>query len=884
MEGGMKRLWIILLLVGLSIGLVNATPYVDPDLLQIQFEERMRVTEPGPLGFDYGQRDARNVADSVLTVEYLQLLDWLTTMQELNPGPNFGGQHEGETTTWNIIQTDNTQEALRDWAHYARVTGDLERYRTNIDAAWEYTLNFPAYLEEGGGNPNYYRVHNCGWALVAAMEYTEAYGENPNYRAYADSCARYLDRWRLNLSGALNPLAAGFGAGALHTFGVWRDNADWEEGGEEIATGVKEWIEASPNRLNSNETWAMSGGTAMWGVITALFLDDIEAGEEWLPEYLPFMDTYSGPGNWNNSWTVWYGFAWNRAHQVLGTQETLDNAIEVADYILSEAERDDDAGVPGTEGGNHHLDDQSWTSAYQVWYELEQLIHYQPLGEDPVAVDIVGMPEDWPLIIGVEMPLDAVIANAGLQPAPMVTLSCELTFTFPNESSTISDIPVPFGTVVTQSLGSWTPEEEGDATITIDVTSANDVNLDNNYLERTYTVFPARYISGVVSDSLTGEPVAGTIHWTQLEIEPVRSGDVDVNAETGEYSIPVAPGIYVLDAYPSVTPYPSRTVQVTVTNSDISDLDFDIPASRVMLISDYANTEHDSLISEAFAANGYETYVWRIPERGLPGVETQAASLDLLVWGIPQASEVSFDEDEWANVESFLGDVENRYGVLFQGDGVMQSLNAEQKTALEIEDEQVDLLATLIAGIPESPILVTDSLFVGGITPQQAVDGVSSISEDAAPIGDYLPFDSMAGQALDWDDKIGAIILGFGLEGLNDVDGRFVSRSEFVGRLIQWFGQSVEVAESEDLRVLLPADWRIHAYPNPFNSALKIEVIAPFDSHLVLFDILGREVHSWRVGGDHTLIWKAQDVASGMYFLQLQAASETRMQKVMLLR
>ncbi len=433
----MRLLLSVLMLSVMIVSVSSGTPYVDPEQLQLEFEQRMLSVEIGPQDFS-GQRDTRSVADSVLTVEYLQLLDWLTTMQELEPGLNYGGQHEGETTTWNVIQTDNTQEALRDWSHYARITGDLERYQVNVDAAWVYILNFPAYLEEGGGNPNYYRVHNCGWAVVAAKEYTEAYGENETYLAYADSCARYLDQWRLSLNGALNPLAQSFGAGALHTYALWRENAEWEAAAEEIATGVKQWIEADPNRLNYNETWAMSAGTAMWGVITALFLDDPAAGQAWLPTYLPYMDTYSGPGSWNNSWTVWYGFAWNRAHQVLETQETLDNAIEVADYILLEAERDDDAGVPGTEGGNYHLDDQSWTSAYQVWYELEQLIHYQPLGEDAVAVGIAGLQESWPLIQGVEISLLAQIANGGLLPSYPDQMLASLVFTAPGHSSTVN--------------------------------------------------------------------------------------------------------------------------------------------------------------------------------------------------------------------------------------------------------------------------------------------------------------------------------------------------------------------------------------------------------------------------------------------------------------
>ncbi|HEX03552.1 MAG TPA: T9SS type A sorting domain-containing protein, partial [Bacteroidetes bacterium] len=439
-------------------------------------------------------------------------------------------------------------------------------------------------------------------------------------------------------------------------------------------------------------------------------------------------------------------------------------------------------------------------------------------------------------------------------------------------------------TMVTQSVGNWTPTQIGEALVTITVDSPGDVDPDNNYLERTFDVLPARVISGVLADSLSGDPLQGSIYWTQLDIEPVRSGVVEVDELTGEYSFIVAAGQYSLISIPDVTPYPPRTVQVVVTDSDLPNTDFLIPPSRVMVISDNDEASTDSLLMDAFAENDYDTYLWRIDERGMPGSEIQAESLDMLVWSLPQDTEVSFDEDEWGEVQDFRDDITERYGMIFNGDGVMQALSDDQKSELGVEGGEVDIIAQIIAGHDESPFLTSDSLLIAGILWQQDVDEVISDSENASPVGEFIPFGYLAGQALDRDDQIKTTVFGFGMEGINDLDGRFVSRTVFLGRIINWFGLTTEVDEGKDSRVKLPVDFSMSAYPNPFNASLRIQVHTSTESELLLFDILGREVSRWRVDGSSTVLFHAHEVASGMYFLRLDSGSSVIVQKVMLLR
>ena len=104
--------------------------------------------------------------------EVNQTCAWLVT-QQITSGGNLGGieEYEGSTT---VVESDNTQEAIWMWSRYAELTGDLTKYQTNIDHAWTYLNNFPAW-NEGGSITNYYTTYNCAWGMRAEMKYRQVY-------------------------------------------------------------------------------------------------------------------------------------------------------------------------------------------------------------------------------------------------------------------------------------------------------------------------------------------------------------------------------------------------------------------------------------------------------------------------------------------------------------------------------------------------------------------------------------------------------------------------------------------------------------------------------------------------------------------------------------
>lgn len=82
----------------------------------------------------------------------------------------------------------------------------------------------------------------------------------------------------------------------------------------------------------------------------------------------------------------------------------------------------------------------------------------------------------------------------------------------------------------------------------------------------------------------------------------------------------------------------------------------------------------------------------------------------------------------------------------------------------------------------------------------------------------------------------------------------------------------------------------INLYPNPFNSTAQVEFTLDEYSvtTLQLFDVLGREVmtlhHGELPAGRHQFSWDASGLASGIYFVKLNAGVNTAITKAVLLR
>lgn len=105
------------------------------------------------------------------------------------------------------------------------------------------------------------------------------------------------------------------------------------------------------------------------------------------------------------------------------------------------------------------------------------------------------------------------------------------------------------------------------------------------------------------------------------------------------------------------------------------------------------------------------------------------------------------------------------------------------------------------------------------------------------------------------------------------------------------------VTSVKDRSEIMPKDFEINIYPNPFNSTTNISIYLPFDSFLKidLYNVLGQKIRNLAnersSAGKHTFIFSPEALASGVYFLKIEATSEqipkrnfTALEKLVLLK
>jgi hypothetical protein len=79
-------------------------------------------------------------------------------------------------------------------------------------------------------------------------------------------------------------------------------------------------------------------------------------------------------------------------------------------------------------------------------------------------------------------------------------------------------------------------------------------------------------------------------------------------------------------------------------------------------------------------------------------------------------------------------------------------------------------------------------------------------------------------------------------------------------------------------------------YPNPFNPTTSISYFIPKGGivSLNIYDILGREIklllNDFISTGEHTVVFDASNLSSGIYFYELKAGNYMSVKKMMLLK
>lgn len=476
----MRRLFAAVCLLALASPALATAPAPDPATdssadwqLWLDGGPRGDRVMPAPLGpFNYLR-------------EFDQIVGFLADWQVSDPdSSDYGGEIEAEAGyLGDVIQTDNTLESIWCWSRYKQLTGSTA-YDDNIAAAWVYSTNYPAWLEEGAAGDDYYRVHNCAWGLTAVLMYAEATGDH-SYDAYAETCAQYIVDHPLVIDGTvwnqrLDAFCKGWAAGNLYIFSEATGNLTYRDSALIQGDDVLAWIDAAPAANLAAEYWAMSSGTALWGVCNSVFAYDPAYGQNWLATNAQYVDTwqdwYSVPGyDWDVAWNVAYGNAHFAIYDLTGDPAHLGYAKTIMDALLS-YDTDDDGGIV-SQSTDPVTEDMTWVTNYLCKFGVDRLMG-DVYTNDTGVLRFGGIVDGQQFGPGETIPIVIQATNFGLAGQTGVTVELEGDY---GTGSWTRNLPfVAVDTLVVNPA--WTPPTPGSYTLTARTVLAGDENPANDAL------------------------------------------------------------------------------------------------------------------------------------------------------------------------------------------------------------------------------------------------------------------------------------------------------------------------------------------------------------------------------------------------------------------
>lgn len=424
--------------------------------------------------------------------EFDQIAAFLARWQVSNPSlPTYGGMIEAESgELGGVIQTDNTLEAIWVWSRYRELTGRTT-YDANVAAAWVYCLRYPAWLEEGATGEDYYRVHNCAWALTAVLQYQAATGDM-SYAGHAETCALYIRTHSLNLSVAdgwaqrLNAFCKGWAAGNLYLYGEATGNAAYLDHGLLQGQDVLNWLNVAPLTRLRYEYWAMSAGTCVWGVCNSVFRADPAADAAWIAlngAYLDvWQDWYNTVGyDWDGAWNVANANGQFAMSDLAGPEPWYGNGVRVTDALLS-LDTDDDGGIKA-ETIDPATEDMCWVSSYLAKFCVDRLIG-TPAQDDAGVLRFVGLTDDATFAVGQPIPVRILATNFGLADLTGVVVTLNGGW---GTASYTHDLPFAVMDTITVDPA-WVPAHAGRYVLTAATHAAGDSNTGNDTVSVTLTV------------------------------------------------------------------------------------------------------------------------------------------------------------------------------------------------------------------------------------------------------------------------------------------------------------------------------------------------------------------------------------------------------------
>ncbi|MEO0206199.1 MAG: T9SS type A sorting domain-containing protein [candidate division WOR-3 bacterium] len=830
--------------------------------------------------------------------ELVQTAGFVASMQVADSlNPEFGGVIEGEDQM-GVVETDNTQQAVWVWTRYYEITGDTT-YFLNVRRAWIYIMNHPAYSEEGTDS-DYYRVWNCGLALFGETKY-RIISNDSTYLWYSDSCAKYILYHPLpfNISDPyyrrLHPKVTSLAAGMLYQYGKEMSNQIYRDSAIAYGFRVKNWIEQDPNVNINDEIWAMSGGTAVWGLCRSIFDSDTTLGQSWLNTYLPYMKYYQPTGTWNNSWNIWYANAYNFSGRILqnGTysiyHHSLTDSMLIQDY-------DDDGGIPPTRSWNQYQD-HSWVSNYMVFMGFEGLMDSIKDFDAGVRYLYACGPRNF-FLVGDSLRLFVVAGNYGFEPISNVGIS-------------ISSLYYNADTIVNFAIGEedtiwfseiWVANDTANFIFSGVCYHSADQRFSNDTVLNSIYVRPLRSVSGTVRDSILNTGIEARIFFQFVDDTiGVFFDSTQTDSNTGDFTVQLIDSIYDVYVYTEI-PYPDLDRNpIYVTPDSFSDLNFYTSSADLLIINRDSLGRYSEYYAKPLDSLSITYKVWKPVQQGIfPISRISEFRNNIIVWftGKNRTNNVTPAEQE-----SLIVFLNSGGRLLISGQNIGEDISQtgffqnylharlldDSIFAIRCYADQADSLGSRIGKFQ-----TTGSSGAQNQYSRDLIAGDSVANE-------FLFYDSLQTNCAGiWFNNFlpnyKIIYLGFGLEAVNKMPwSGYVSRKYVLQQFLNWF--SLTGIEENLVRNSQLSDFFV--FPDPCNTHLMIQYGFRFPIkekavELKIYDAAGRlvrnlEVFEPRNNLSDIFVWDLTDdnrnpVSNGVYFVQLKAGNITRNSKIVVVR
>ncbi|GBE31091.1 MAG TPA: T9SS type A sorting domain-containing protein [Bacteroidetes bacterium] len=264
------------------------------------------------------------------------------------------------------------------------------------------------------------------------------------------------------------------------------------------------------------------------------------------------------------------------------------------------------------------------------------------------------------------------------------------------------------------------------------------------------------------------------------------------------------------------------------------------------------------------------------------------SSYEAIVWA---TSNATTDVLSWLEIASITAYLDQGGKMLLTGENIGEfegtaDLLSEYFKA-EHELDAVGQSYMLLTGADDGPF-PNAQVIIGGGGGAGTTVAASSITplDGAIPLFNYYPIENVGGVGY-LGDTFSTAYLAFNVEAMSGMNGSWRA-ADMIWQIFNWMGASLDVEEAPE--TILPTNISLGAYPNPFNAAMTVNYTLPATSEvrLAVVNVLGQTVAELSTGlvqaGTHQVSWDASAMSSGVYFLTLNAGSEMRMEKVLLLK